>query len=229
MAKLSKADRKKANKISKTASSIQPTETIKTATKVVEVAGKSPVKTVITTKQAVTPPEVKIPEPVKEVAKEPVKLVVQEKLIVQEAKKPVEKKISPMEMVQYIDSEAFGKVTEVASEYAKIQTVHPITGKVLTVLTKEKVKFGKDVKFKFDMYMSKYTAVNVEEIGENTVLAALVNVPLVDVMYSSDFKGTETNLIGRTKDGKYVVIGNDVTPTGGSTEVQPAKFTAFAI
>lgn len=223
MAKLSKADRKKANKISKTASSIQPTETIKTATKVVEVAGKSPVKTVITTKQAVTPPEVKIPEPVKEVAKEPVKLVVQE------VKKPIEKKISPMEMVQYIGSEAFGKVTEVASEYAKIQTVHPITGKVLTVLTKEKVKFGKDVKFKFDMYMSKYTAVSVEEIGENTVLAALVNVPLVDVMYSSDFKGTETNLIGRTKDGKYVVIGNDVAPTSGSTEVQPAKFTAFAI
>lgn len=219
MAKLSKADRKKANKISKTASSIQPTETIKTTPEVVEVAGKSSVKIVITTKQAVTPPEVKVPEPIKEVVKP----------VIPESKKPVEKKISPMEMVQYIGSEGFGKVTEVATEYAKIQTVHPITGKVLTVLTKEKVKFGKDVKFTFDMYMSKYTAIKVEEIGENTVLAALVNVPLVDVMYSSDFKGTETNLIGRTKDGKYVVIGNDVAPTGGSTEVQPAKFTAFAI
>jgi hypothetical protein len=218
---MSKAEKRAANKISKTASSIQPTETIKTAPEVIEVAGKSPVKTIITTKQAVTPPVVvKAPEPTKEVIIEPV---------TPEVKKPVEKKISPMEMVQYIGSEAFGKVTEVATEYAKIQTVHPITGKVLTVLTKEKVKFGKDVKFKFDMYMSKYTAVSVEEIGENTVLAALVNVPLVDVMYSSDFKGTETNLIGRTKDGKYVVIGNDVATTSGSTEVQPAKFTAFAI
>lgn len=223
MAKLSKADRKKANKISKAASSISNPEVVKATDEAVEITGKNPVKTVITTKQAVTPPAVKVPEPTKEVVKEPVKPVVQE------VKKPVEKKISPMEMVQYIGSEGFGKVTEVTTDYAKIQTIHPITGKVLTVLTKEKVKFGKDVKFTFDMYMSKYTAVKVEEIGENTVLAALVNVPLVDVMYSSDFKGTETNLIGRTKDGKYVVIGNDVTPTSGGTEVQPNKFTAFAI
>lgn len=223
MARMSKAEKRAANKNSKTSISSTSTEVIKAATKTIEVAGKSSVKTVIATKQAVTPPEVKVPEPAKEVAKEPVKSVVPE------VKKPADYKVHPMEMVQYIGSEAFGKVTEVAPEYAKIQTVHPITGKVLTVLTKEKVKFGKDVKFKFDMYMSKYTAVNVEEIGENTVLAALVNVPLVDVMYSSDFKGTETNLIGRTKDGKYVVIGNDVAPTSGGTEVQPAKFTAFAI
>jgi len=54
--------------------------------------------------------------------------------------------------------------------------------------------------------MRKFTAEKVKEVGEST-LSALNNIPVMEVIYSSDFDNN-MKAIGTSKDGKYVILQN---------------------
>jgi hypothetical protein len=100
-----------------------------------------------------------------------------------------------------------GIVTEVTPKYVKIKTKNPINGLDITVLGyNQTAKFGKQVQFEFGLYMRKFTAENIKEVG-NSTLSQLNGMPVLDVIYSSDFDGN-MKAIGRSKDGKYVILQN---------------------
>lgn len=142
--------------------------------------------------------------------------------IIEQVKQPVEEpkvektvEVTEEKKKGYTDAELLGcvgetgtgVVTEVTPKYIKIKTKNPINGLDITVLGyNQKAKFGANVTFEFGLFMRKFTAEKVKEVGEST-LSALNNIPVMEVIYSSDFDNN-MKAIGRSKDGKYVILQN---------------------
>lgn len=150
-------------------------------------------------------PSEQAPEVIEQVRQEPV-----EPVVTTEEKK---KGYTDAELLGCVGETGTGVVTEVTPKYIKIKTKNPINGLDITVLGyNQKAKFGANVTFEFGLFMRKFTAEKVKEVGEST-LSALNNIPVMEVIYSSDFDNN-MKAIGRSKDGKYVILQNG--DAGGS-------------